>query len=309
MSNYGYYLDLDSGDFFARNFSLFANRKNNLLYGEEHVRVDTTFPAAPLESVRDFQNKLKAPLVMAIVSSGLILTSVLSFVKNSVLAIINVLVFDFEQVGTFCIKAFIDIMAACYAALSIIMDVSYSFVTLIAQTMITGYVLVTKGEWWEVTQDLVNEDTIGFSESFLETSCSAMKDLLNQEDGLENYLENTNGFFQPFNSDVRAHLKAPLVVPVSCLTGMLGMTLGMVTHITLATINLAVFDFRQAWVDTKIACHNFESAIFFVFMAIADTLYATTKLITRALTTANYAVGDAIDRYREPANPSILLPS
>jgi hypothetical protein len=309
MSNYGYYLDLDSGDFFARNFSLLANRKNNLLYGEEDVRVGTTFPAAPFESARDFQNKLKAPLVMTIVSSGLILTSALSFVKNSVLAIVNLIVFDFEQVDTFCIKAFIDIMALCYAGLSVVMDVSYSLVTLIAQTMITGYVLVTNGEWWEATQDVVNEDTIGFSESFLETSCSAMKDRLNQEDGLGSYLENTNGFFQPFSSDVRTHLKAPLVVPVSCLTGMLGMTLGMATHITLATINLAVLDFSQAWVDTKVAWHNFESAIFFVFMAIADTLYATTKLITRALTTADYAVGDAIDRYREPANPSILIPT
>lgn len=306
MRDDGYHLDLDSGDFFAKNFSLFSNRKNNLFYGEEHVRVNSDFPVAPFESTTDFQNKLKAPLVMAIVSVGSLLTSALSAVKNIALLVVNLIAFDFEQADTFSIKAFIDIMGAGYAAFSVIVDTCSATASLITQALITGYVWVA-GDAWEAESDVDMEAT-GFSESFLNTSCATIKTSLSKEDGLEEYLENHSiGFFLRFNADFQTQFKAPLVIPISYLTGALGVTMGAVTKVALAVVNCAVLDFHQAGVDSKVAWHSFEIAIYFVLNAIADTLYATLKLATRTLATADSAIGEAIDRFQEPSAPSLLL--
>lgn len=308
MSDYSYQLELDSGDFFASNLTLFSKRKNNLLYGEENVRVSTSFPLAPFESTEDFQNKMKAPLVMPLVSLGSLINGALSAATNIALAVVNIIALDFEQAGTFFIKTFIDIMGVVYSAFSAILDACYASASLITQLLITGYVWAKNSDFWEAECDF-NLDQKGFSDVFLNTSCAAMKISLSKEDGLESYLESQSvGFFQPFDNDFQTQFKAPLVIPISYLTAALKVSVEVVTRIALIVVNCAVLDFTQALVDSKVAWHGFESVIHFILSAIMDTLYATTKLVTRTLTTADFALGNAIDSYQTPTAPNLLLP-
>lgn len=307
MSEYSYQLELDSGDFFASNLTLFSKRKNNLLYGEENVRVSTTFPVAPFESTKDFQNKMKAPLVMALISIGSLINGALSAATNIALAVVNIIALDFEQADTFFIKTFIEVMGVGCSAFSAILDTCYATAALITQLLITGYVWATNSDSWEAESDFNIEPT-GFSDAFLNTSCAAMKFSLSKEDGLESYLESHSvGFFQPFDKDFQTQFKAPLVIPISYLTAALKVSVEVVTRIALTVMNCAVLDFDQAWVDLKVAWHGFESAIHFVLSAIVDTLYATTKLVTRTLTTADFALGNAIDSYQTSSASSLVL--
>jgi len=307
MNNYSYHLEFDSGDFFSRNLTLFSTRKNDLFYGEEQVSVSSTFPAAPFDSIKDFQNKLKAPVVMAIVSASSLVQSALSVVKNLTLAVLNTITLDFEQAETFFIKTFIDLMGVIYFAFSIILDTCYAIASLVTQVIVTGYVWATNSDTLETEIDY-NLNPEGFSDRFLNTSCAAMKISLSKEDGLESYLDSDSiGFFQSFDGDFQTQFKAPLVIPISYLTTAIQVKIGAVTKIVLTLVNCAVLDFEQAGTDLKVAGHGFESAIHFVLSAIVDTLYATTKLITRTLTTVNYALGSAIDREQTQETPIFTL--
>lgn len=306
MSEDRYYLN--SEDFFANNFSIFAREKNNYLYGEECVEVRTKFPLKRLMSARELQLQLKSPLVMLTSCVGSLVSHALIAAKNIILGLVNILFWDLESVDDFFIKAFIDVIRTVYFAFHAIFDTSDACLMLVTQLLISGYVAVTASEYeTEINLD-DDQSTKGFADAFLGATCSEMNIVNLQTDGLTKYLELSElGYFEPFHADIQTHLKAPFLLPFSYLTLSCVMTIGIVKQVVLAVANVVVFDFSQAWVDLQVAWHDFESALYSVASAIIETLNAFVLLATRSIATA-YVAAVASDSEGISATNQVYLP-
>jgi len=299
-------------EFFANNFSIFSTQRKNM-YQQERVPVpDQDHVFVPFQSLADLQSKLKSPFTILILSSGAILEQALRVAKNIALTVAHVVSLDFRSADIFFVRACIDIMRICYFVVSAIVDSIFATLTLISQLFASARFAIADYLGFDVEAQGLHEyesDEVAATAAaaFLETGANDIKISLGNLDGLEDYAKLENGFFDRFEGDFQTQFKAILVVPVSYLSGALGMMLGVVKGAGLAALNICVLDFELAYLDLKIAWHSLETSVFLALSAILETLYAVSQLVTRTLASIDGAVGDWLDA-PSSSSSSVLLP-
>lgn len=100
------------------------------------------------------------------------------------------------------------------------------------------------------------------------------------------------GFFKSFNSidDFVMQVKAPIIMPIICLSTTLHEAIRFVTNVLLCVPNLLLGDFGQARCCVMECASNFHHFFEGIFRAVIDTVWELTVLITRLVATCFYAV-------------------
>lgn len=106
------------------------------------------------------------------------------------------------------------------------------------------------------------------------------------------YEDKRPGFFKSFNSidDVVMQVKAPIIMPIICLSQTLKAAIDFVKNVLLCVPNLLLGDFRKTAYHVMTCGSNFYDFFEGIFKAVIDTVWELTVLSTRLVATCFYAV-------------------
>ena len=283
---------LEREGFFSRNIELMAaHRKGQLTH--EKVKFPEEFTFTSFNSLADFQNRVKAPIVLPIIYSTLILNSALNAVKNFVFMLGHCITLDFEKADDFLAKVIVDVFFHTFGfVLCAITDTVMATLLLLTNILATSFFYISS---FFTGNDVLAEKPIleeegDYAATFLETKVADIDKALSTEAGLEAYANNQpTGFFQSFsgheNDNLPMQIKATILVPTYSAAGVLGAVLGLVKHVSLAAVNLTVLDLELCAIDFKLALHDTEVGLYLTISGILDTLYVATQLVTRTIGT------------------------
>ncbi len=104
------------------------------------------------------------------------------------------------------------------------------------------------------------------------------------------------GFFTPYQSfsDFSHQLKAPIVMPILCVVTALREVVELLENGVLTGVNIAVFDFHQAWDHVKQGATNTGFALYFVLSTVVDALWSLVSFLARTVASAISLAGMGI---------------